>query len=251
MSSSPETNNPRPAAAAHEQNDPALDREEQEALGTIQSALDTETQQTSEVEVVKTDDKEILGQSVHLRRSIHDVTRSFLNGSQQSIAGWKNELSQPRNVYLELRRDYAKRKYERKQARVGTSHFKFINKRYDRVAQKHRDKYNRAGTKYSNHTSMMKERIKGAAKASNERDVAYKKRIDMYVERKIDAERRKLNRKLKREQKEQGMGIIDRHRFIRDLSETEKRRITREAIAVIRKENIRKNKLEADYVVPE
>jgi len=250
MSNGPETNSPGPSEEENKQDNTAENL--QQDLGSTQDALDPEAQQSPENEAIKTDDKEILGQSVHLRRSLHDATRSFLNGSQQSIAGWKNELSKPRNDYLEWRSDAAKRKYERKQEKLGTSHFKFINKHHERVANAYRARYDKAHGKLKGHSAKMDQRIKSAEQASLERDERFKKRIDLYVNRKIRAERNKLLRKLAEEQKQNGMSKrIERHRFIRDLPESEKRRITKEAIAAIRKENIKKGKLDANYVVPE
>ena len=230
-----------------------LENDMGESISTVDEAEnlseeDEHSQVTPELRELQTDDKEILGSSLHLRRSMHNTTRSLINNTQMAVARGKNVLSTPKNRYLELRRNATKAKYERKQARVGTSHFKFMNKHYQNVADKHRKKSSDAESRFSKHTSVMKGRVETAAGNAASRNEAYEKRIDYYVAKKIEAERRKQLRMLKREKRAEGLSYFERARFVDALSQEDKIRIKNEAIKAVRAENIKKGKLEEEYV---
>lgn len=240
-----------PAPAAPEQTsapDTTLESDAQDLRDNLQDQPET-VASSPEEEAIKLDDKEILGQSGHLRRELHDTTRGVLNTTHENFVALQNRVSGRKNSRLERRRDRAKQRYEHKQLKLGTSHFKFWNRHHERVANAYRARYEKASGKFDSHTDKMKGRTESAEQASTRRNEAYGNRIDFYTKAKVEAERRKILRKLEKQKRNEGMEKMEAHRFIQNLSPADKRRITRQAIEAIRQENIRKGILDQNYVV--
>lgn len=133
------------------------------------------------------------------RTDIKEGAAEFVTGFQRKVAQAKNLASSPKAMYLELKRDKAQDKYDRKAAKQGTSKFESINRRRDRKADKAYDKLATRQDALDAQKEKMKGRIETVDNAGRERVAAVEAKRQELMDKRITAEARKLERLMRRE----------------------------------------------------
>lgn len=195
-------------------------------------------------DLLVTDDKEILGNSTHLRMAVHETSKSITDGLRSKIVEGRNALATPTTKILEYRRDKKQKQaelYELKHPE-GTR-TKAQEKRLQMLKKRAEVLSGWAKQRHSRHTS----RIEKLGKAKSDRQEKYQKQVDGYVHRKILS----MQRKQLRERSGHKISKYEHVRYFNNLSEENKKRIVRDAIAAVRQENIRKGTLAEEYEVDE
>jgi flagellar biosynthesis GTPase FlhF len=193
------------------------------------------------INTLRTDATEILGSSRGLLRGHYARATENINKKISKAERNVNEKS-VREKYLQLRDEQTMAKIDRVQAKIDNSRDTFIsrqvnNQRRQKVAALSR-----------------KRKILAYQSGNIERKRVNKpeelqKKIDAYMRKRIDAIYKKA---LRHEMSQQGYSrydIIKRTEFVSRLTREERKEIAREAILLVRKNNIEAGTLSADYVV--
>ncbi len=206
--------------------------------------IETDAPDARRVETLRTDITETLGSRSGILRGQYRRTADKLLDAQQVA---EERAAKP--GFIEQRRihslDKAQLKIERLQERIDGSPNTFLSRQINR---QRRQKIKELE---------YKKKIRGSQAATLEakrqqKPEEIKKRIDYLVQQKLEAKRRKATRIYLREQ--HGVSWYDRKRrteVLVKLSEPEKRAIMREAILLVRRENIRNGSLDPAYEVDE
>lgn len=191
-----------------------------------------------------TDDKEILGNSTHLRMAVHETSKSITNGLHSKMTEGRNALATPTTKILEYRRDKKQKQVEQYELKhpQGTR-TKAQEKRLQMLKTRAEVLSGWAKQRHNRHAS----RIEKLGKAKSDRQEKYQKQIDGYVHRKILS----MQRKQLRERNGRKINKHEHVRYFNSLSEENKKRIVRDAIVAVRQENIRKGILAEEYEVDE
>jgi len=189
-----------------------------------------------------TDDKEILGEkSSLLRGKYRDKADSIVKKIEN--AEENRDVAGTREKYLKYRNNRTDIKIARLQEKLASSSGSFIAKHIDRQRRLTLENLQYRRKRRTG-------RIGGLETARKNKLEELRRDIDKLVNAKIDAMHRKAQRKVLKD--EHG---IDRHNFVKraeflaKMSKEDKRKITREAILMVRKKNIEKGVLDATYEV--
>lgn len=194
-----------------------------------------------------TDDKEILGQSLHLRRSIRGTSLSVMGGLHKARVGIRNGASTPRKKYLEVFRNRNDLKIQKLEEKIATNPDAPEFKRDREWLAMHKARRSHWQNKLEKQSVKKSGRVDRFNAKSGVREDKYQRQIDSYIHKKVEALRKK---EFRGQQKSEGIGKFDyraQAEYFRRLPEEEKRRITAEAIEAIRAKNIKKGKLGKDY----
>jgi|APMI01.1.fsa_nt_gi hypothetical protein len=230
------------AAAEASEQAAAQAMQQQEA----QAQLALERQATAERQLdeeMKYNGREIIANSKANsleRRRRMDVAHQQM---QMQLALKRNLLSSPKQAILAWRKDSAEAKLRRKQAKLGTSMFGFINRRRARSVAKASKQFNERSAIYSAHKRMMDGRVAQVDADAAARREAYKEKIRQYSEQKIRALEDK-KRRVAVEQRElhyrnQGMRSREAKLAANNLSELDRKKIRAAAIKAAKREAIR------------
>lgn len=196
----------------------------------------------SEVATPRDEARDFLSQHQIFRTAVQEKTGEVVSGIERVVAETRNVLSTPRNIYLEMRRDAAQNKYDRRAVKRGTSVFKFMNKIHDKRANKAQAKLSTRESKYSAHSSMMDTRITTADSNKAERKATVEAFRNKLAQDKISAEARKLERKERRRRTQEVRGRKltreQRQKYIDDID----REKLRKAAALAVKQKMNKDK---------
>lgn len=227
-----------------------LEDDGQDALFDMPDPAETAEANKSEIDSgLITDDIEILGESLHLRRSAREASHKISDILHASYNTARDTASIPGNFYRNAQKNKNGHKIERLKQKIAANpdapHF-----------EKERQWIKMYEARSNHHDRKIRKSIgkseKRAEKLSNKneaREQRYQKHIDEYIHKKIDAVRKKQYRRL---QKQEGIGRYNRGmqaEFFRRLPDAEKRAITLQAILAVRQKNIRKGKLDEGYDV--
>lgn len=162
---------------------------------------------------------------------------------QMQFALKRNLISGPKQALLAIRKDSAEAKLRRKQAKLGTSMFGFINRRRARSVAKASKKFNERNAIYAAHKRMMDGRIAQVDTDAAARREAYREKIRQYSEQKIRAIEEK-KRRVAIEQRElhyrnQGMSSREARLEAVRLSEADRKRIRAAAVKAAKREALR------------
>lgn len=199
--------------------------------------------------VLITDDKEILGQSLHLRRSIRGTSLSMMSSLHGARVGVRNGASTPRRKYLEVFRDRNDLKIQKLEEKIAANPDAPEFKRDREWLAMYKARRGHWQNKLEKQSTKSTGRVDRLNAKSGARQDKYQKRIDSYIHKKVEALRKK---EFRGRQKSEGIGKFDyraQAEYFRRLPEEEKRRITAEAIEAIRTENIKKGKLGEGHLV--
>lgn len=166
-------------------------------------AQDTHPESQEEAETLITD-AEILGNSYQVRRTIGEKAGKSMSALHEVRARSLNVLSTPKNLYLERRYEAAMDRAARREARLGTSNFGFINKIHENRHKKAVTKLENRTKAFNSHKGMMDKRISDAQEYHGSKEQSHARRVEMYKDRKLIAEGRKELRNLRRECHTQG-----------------------------------------------
>lgn len=223
---------------------------EQERRG-LNATLDRLAAPERDLDQLITDDQEILGQSIHLGREMSHGTKSVMNAMDRQLASLrqKNPGSKLRDAYLSYRRDRIALKIDRLERLVTTNPESRLNKRRKKELDMFKKRLKWREGQIENRFKKATSRTEKAATRLTGRDEKLQQQIDKYVASKVEAMRRKEERKLLKREGVSKLNPAERARFIANLSAETKKRLTREAILAVREENIRKGKLDWLYEV--
>lgn len=212
----------------------------EQAVHTTKELLAEDSETLDENEPLRTEAHELLSKSELLHVSIAQTANEYIRKTQSLTARTRNRLSTPKNDYLRLRRDRAQAKYDRKAAKQGTSAFKFINKRRDKVATKAQAKLSQREQAYGNHSSKMDKRLERVDTETSRREQSVTQFIEQAAEARVIAEQRKLERKERQRRKheltksEQHLSNTERHKIINAFTPEDTARIRAAAIKAVR-----------------
>lgn len=218
---------------------------------TLKASIDRFFAPERDIDHLITDDQEILGQSTHLRRKLRQGTKDTMNAVDQHTQALRrlNPASKLRSAYLTYRRHRIALKVDRLEQLVTTNPNSVLNKRREKELDmfKKRLKWrdNQIGERHKKFTDR---RVK-ASKRHTERTEKFQDQIDKYITKKIEAMRRKEQRKLLKTESISHLSPGERAKYLAELPAETKKRLTREAILAIREKNIRKGKLDWLYEV--
>ena len=147
---------------------------------------------------------EILGRSYQVRLAVNEGIGKKMGALKTFEAHAKNTLSTPKNIYLEHRYEAALNRAARREARLGSSNFGFINKIHENRHKKATEKLSARTKAFNDHTGMMEGRTRGAQEYVQGKEAVHQKRVEMLRDRKLLAEGRKEIRRLKRERRAGG-----------------------------------------------
>lgn len=196
-----------------------------------------------------TDDKEILGESTHLRRSLRGTTRDITNEVHGAHAALCQVASKPREGYLTVFRNRNELKIYKLEQKIASDPDAPHHKRDKEWLAMHKARRDHWQGKLGKQESKREARTTKLSEKTEARHERYQSYIDKYMHKKIEAIRKKEYRQM---QKEQSIGRFNHGaqvEFFRRLPEVQKRRITQEAILAVRDKNIQKGNLRDDYLV--
>ncbi len=147
---------------------------------------------------------EILGRSYQVRLAVNEGIGKKMGALKTFEAAAKNTLSTPKNIYLEHRYEAAINRAARREARLDSSNFGFINKIHANRHKKATEKLSKRTQAFNEHTSMMDGRTKSAQEYVRGKETTHQRRVEMLRDRKLLAEGRKEIRRLKRERRADG-----------------------------------------------
>lgn len=204
-----------------------------------------------------TDDKEILGQSRHLRREMYKTTRDTVNAIHEGYINGRKIAETPRTTYLKWRAertdlkanrlerslvgrpDTRRNRRLRKDVEILRNRAKWRRENVDLRAEKHQKRVN-------SFARLTDGELEGKKQLREKR---YQEKIDRLVHKKIQAMRGKKYNKTLNEAKINRLHPRKRMEYVQGLSEAEKKQLTADAISVVRDENIKKGILKRDYTV--
>lgn len=208
-----------------------------------------------------TDDREILGDKKDSLfrdryRHIADVIDTRIEKAEERVikpddtVDERQQKKYRREKYLEYRNNRADAKIARLQEKIDNSPKSTLSKYINHQRKQTINILNRNKSVFDH------QQIKLEQKRQNKPE-QLKKKIDQLVNRKIEAMyRRELRKRRLLDQDAKGIGKYDivkraahKAEFIAKMKSDEKKRIVREAILLVRKQNIEKGRLEPDYGV--
>lgn len=219
----------------------------------LNARIDRESAPERDLDNLITDDQEILGHSGGLGKNMREGTRGVMNTIDKAYVAARNlnPANKLRDTYLEYRRDRLTRKIESLEQTVAASPDTFLARR-----QKARLEMLKNRKEWKNH--LLKKRDKKytarAEKLGGRRDKRnekFQKQVDKYIADRVEAMRRKEQRKLLKREGVSKLNPVERARFIASLPAETKKRLTREAILAVREKNIKQGKLDWLYDVDE
>lgn len=225
---------------------------EQEQRG-LNATIDRMTAPERNLDNLITDDQEILGQSGSLRRELRDGTKGAMNTVDKHLARLRNTnpLSKTRDAYLAYRRDRIAGKVDRLERLVAENPTSRLGKRRQKELEMFRKRHKwregqieKRGKKAINRGEKVTNRI-------TKRNEKFQEQVDKYIADKVEAMRRKEQRKLMKREGISRLNPAERARFIANLPAETKKRLTREAILAVREKNIKQGKLDWLYDVDE
>jgi hypothetical protein len=196
-----------------------------------------------------TDDKEILGQSRYLRREMSQTTRNTMNAVDKDLLQLRelNPLTTTRDSYLAYRRNRIAAKIERLERKAAASPDTLLGRHRKRTTEMFKKRQAWREGQIKNRSRNKVTRSEKLTKRVEKRDEKFQAQVDMYVNKKIEAMRRKEIRNRLKEEKIGRFDVSERNRFLAKLPAETKKRITREAILAVRESNIKKGKLQPGY----
>lgn len=226
----------------------AAGRAEQKQQTHQRAELDRHFQElTRDQENLVTDDIEILGESPQFKAEYHQKASDAAHNVDTAVAKMRihNPIRTVRRKLIESNIDHLQHKIDRIEQKVAIK----PNTPWNRYMQLRADAYKTRikikNRKLNKHTERTEKINAGLANRKEQRDETLKKRLDWYVHKKIEAERRKIAR---REHKSfRPLPAREVANYLAKLPDDEKKRITRQAILEIRKDNIRKGNLDWTY----
>ena len=207
------------------------------------AAAAREQQARDEEESLKYTGREILANSKSATLNRTQLMNQSLMSLQMRHATARNALSGPKHALLQWNKNRAEAKYLRKQAKVGSSMFKFINNHRARVATKAKRTLDARSGILNAHQAMMDGRVKTVEAQAAVRERAYKEKIKLYSEQKIAAEESRIQRRALRQRelhaRSQGMNKHESKLYAARLSPEDKRRIRLTAVRAAKRNAIR------------
>lgn len=207
----------------------------------VDAKLDYLTAPERDLSDLKTDDKEILGQQPGL---LHGRLRSKTDQIMEKIEDAEADLGQKstREKYHEYQNSRIDNKIARLERKLDNSSGSFFAKQIDRQREQ-TVKFLKNNKRSHNFV------IGNIQKKRENKPEELQKEIDRIVDNRIEAMKRKAQRKKMREQNIGPLNFVSKEHFIASLNETEKRKIYREAILLTRKKNIEVGILDVGYQV--
>ncbi len=233
------------------------ERSEQKEQRRYDADLDQYVQgRLRSTEKLVTDDTEILGESPSVKTEFHAKAKDATQTLDKTIteARVHSPLRSWRTSRIESSRDHYKRKVDRLQRKIDLHPNSLLNKWRKSELDTFQKRVSWRNKKLAKHAGKVEKIQTKHDNRSKKRNEALKKRVDYYVDKKIEAMRRKEERKLLRKEGITARGPLDkkdRVRFLANLPEDQRKAITRAAILEVRRENIRRGKLDATYEVDE
>lgn len=223
----------------------------------LNAKIDRATAPERDLDDLITDDQEILGHSGTLGKDMREGTRDVMNTVDKMYVSARNlnPASKLRDSYLTFRRDRLTRKVEELEQKVSTGPDTFLNRRQKarlEMLKNRREWKNRLLEKRDKKYTARAEKLGVRAGKRSEK---FQQQVDKYIAGKIEAMRRKEQRKLLKEhgfgRTSRALSPVERARFLANLPPDTKKRLTREAILAVREQNIKKGKLDWLYEVDE
>ena len=168
---------------------------------------------------------ELLGKSFRVRRTIDQGVTKTITGMHDRMASVKNKLSTPKNVYLENRYLSAKEKYERRQKKADNARWRLTQNYHQNRANKLEEKMNGKKDKFDAHTDLMQGRVDHAKNRRDFHEGIHNDKVEMYKDRKANAQARKEIRHAKRELKNDGKSRIEVARIMSNISPEQRKSI--------------------------
>lgn len=194
------------------------------------------------IDDLKTDDKEILGE--YSGNYFRDRYRRKTDGVIEKIANAEDKLDTTtvREKFMDYRTNRAKIKIDRINKKIDNSSNSFLSRQINR---QRRQTVNNLSTK-----NKIRARSMGKIETKRkEKPEQLQKKIDQYIREKVDAMYRKSLRDRIKHEGIKRYNIGKRAEFIAKLEPETRKQIVRQAILHVRKQNIEKGRLNADYKV--
>lgn len=198
------------------------------------------------------DDKEILGNSEFVNLQVQEAQHDITN--YRAATEFRDSLATPRNNYVDWRRKRIQQKVERLERKVNAS----PDTRWNRHRQKTLDMFkNRVKWRegqLAKRSEAKSKRGEALAARIDKRDIKLQKEIDNIVNKKIEAQRRKVERanyKADRGHRFSHFVIhpFERTKYLDSLTPEQKQEITKQAILNVREKNIKKGQLDVSHSV--
>lgn len=191
---------------------------------------------------LRTDDREILGE---VSGFIRGRARKKTDKIMERLGSAEASVDTPglHEQVTKFRDDRTKAKIDRIQAKIDSSPNSFLARQINHQRRISIQNLQQKRKVFGNH--MAKHETKRRTKPEE-----MQKKIDSLVQKKIDAKWRKAQRKHLRE--EENIGRLNRMRraeFLANMSPEDRRKITLEAIKLVRKQNIEKGRLDPTHSV--
>lgn len=227
-----------PAAQAERVLAARRDRSEQDILRPAESMI--------------VDDKEILGKSEFVNLQVQQAQHDIIN--YKATTELRDSLVTPRKNYVDWRRKRIQIKVDRLQRKVDAS----PDTRWNRHRKKTLDMFKnrvewRKGqlNKYAESKTKRAEVLSGRI---DKRNVQLQKEIDHVINKKIEAQRRKVERTMYKNDKGHTFSSfvihpIERTNYMNSLTAAQRQEITKQAILNIREKNIKKGRLDVSHAV--
>lgn len=200
-----------------------------------------------------TDDQEILGHSGGLSKDMREGTKDAMNAADGRLTALRqtNPASKLRDAYLAYRRDRIAGKVDRLERLISENPTSRSSKRRQKELEMFRKRHKwregqieKRGKKAVNRGEKFTHRI-------TKRNEKFQEQVDKYITDKVEAMRRKEQRKLMKREGVSKLNPAERARFLANLPPETKKRLTREAILAVREKNIKQGKLDWLYGVDE
>lgn len=213
------------------------------------------------LDALKTDDKEILGESKELSHFLRDRYRYVTDAIEKRIekaeerviesgdtVDQKEQKKYRREKYLDYRNNRIDIKIARLQDSITNSSGSFLANQINRQRRQSLAQLQYLKKVHTNQLGKLDQQRQSKPEE-------LRKKVDQIVKRKIDAMYRKELRKRRLlDQDQKGIGkydltkrVIHKAEYISKMQPNEKKKIVREAILLARKQNIEKGRLAVDY----
>ncbi len=193
------------------------------------------------LDTLRTDATEILGDNSGLIRGHYRRVADSID-QKIAVAENKKDVKGTREKYLEFRANQSTIKIARIQAKIDGSSDSFLSRQINNQRKQSIAALNR------------KKKVLAHQSGSLEKNRRHKpeqlqKKIDEHIKKRVDAMYRKA---IRQEMRKQGVGkhnVVKRTEFLAKLTPDVRKKISREAILLVRKRNIETGQLDADYDV--
>lgn len=211
--------------------------EQQQREQEAQAQQAEQAQQTAEAERLANDaryeGREVIAKDHATQLYIKRIIATKMNSIDETLTEGRNTISTLKNRLLRFRTEKASAKMKRKQAKLDTSLFKFVNNRRAKSAAKAARKYGELNNTYTKHTAMMKARVERSDERSVDRLHSIHEKIIEWSEKAIKAREKKLRRRLLNERevegRNEGMSAFEARLWARRSITDKDRRVIRAA----------------------